>query len=42
MKIQPMTGLQRLIQAKKLKEKSEELEEAKMEAMMFKLAMKKK
>ena len=39
LRIQPMTGIQKMIEAKKMKEKAEEMEEAMMEAMAFKMAL---
>lgn len=38
-RIQPMTGIQKMIEAKKMKEKEEEMNEAMMEAMAFRAAM---
>lgn len=41
-KIEPMTGLQQLIQAKKAKEKTEEMQEAKMESTAMKSVLRNK
>ena len=38
-RIEPMTGIQKMIAAKKMKEQSEEMNEAMMEAMAFRMAL---
>ena len=38
-RVEPMTGIQKMIAAKKMKEQSEEMNEAMMEAMAFRMAL---
>lgn len=38
-KMQPMTGIQKMVMAKKMKEQADEMNEAMMEAMAMRMAM---